>query len=70
MSFPWTDWQFWLVTAIAVWGASVIVRPFLPRRRDESPCATCAVGASTHAASKPRQVQGTTAAPIRILRRD
>jgi hypothetical protein len=70
MSFPWTDWQFWLVTAIAAWGASVLVRPFLPRGRDASPCANCVVGTSTHAAVRHRQEPVTTAVPIRIVRPD
>lgn len=28
---PWHDWQFWLVSALAVWGAWVVARPLLPR---------------------------------------
>lgn len=56
MLFPWTDWQFWLVTACAVCGLAMVVRLFLPRRKtDDSPCAHCATGASAHAAMARRR---------------
>lgn len=32
MSF---DWQFLVVTAAALWGVWILLRPFLPRRRKE-----------------------------------
>jgi len=31
MGFPIGDWQFWLVTAIALTGAWFVVKPFLPK---------------------------------------
>lgn len=56
MQLPWTDWQFWLVTAAAVGALAIVVRPFLPRRRGEdAPCAHCAVGTATRAATLRRQ---------------
>ena len=30
---PWDDWQFYVVTALALAGLWMIVRTFLPRRR-------------------------------------
>lgn len=46
MSFPITDWQFWTVTASAVWAVWVVVKPFLPGKREEgaTACSHCAVG--------------------------
>ena len=35
MSFPWTDWQFWVVTAICLAAAYFVVRPLLPWCRDD-----------------------------------
>ena len=49
---PWLDWQFWAVTAAAVWGLWVLVRQVLPRERSTGPaCGSCATGA---AACSPR----------------
>lgn len=31
MSLPWADWQFWVVTAVAVVGVWRLVQPFLDR---------------------------------------
>lgn len=33
---PAGDWQFWVVTALAVGAVYLLVRPFLPRRGSES----------------------------------
>ena len=46
---PWTDWQFWVVTLAALWGARIIVRQIIPSKKDESACASCAVGAAAMA---------------------
>lgn len=32
MSFPIADWQFWIVTPLAVLGAAWVLRLILPRR--------------------------------------
>lgn len=48
------DWQFFVVTAVALWGLWTIVRQFLPaglfgfgkaEPEDTSPCGHCAAGA-------------------------
>ncbi len=36
---PWGDWQFWLVTAVALAGGWFVLRPLLPGRKDD--CGTC-----------------------------
>ena len=33
---PFGDWQFWLVTLVALAGLAFVVRPFLPRKRKSS----------------------------------
>lgn len=30
---PWGDWQFWLVTVLAIVGLWMVVKPLLPKRR-------------------------------------
>ncbi len=44
MLFPWTDWQFWLVTAIASWCAWIVLRQLLPRQKSSTSCGACASG--------------------------
>ena len=46
---PLEDWQFWLVTGVALWRLTALAKEFLPRSQnpDESPgspCAGCAMG--------------------------
>jgi hypothetical protein len=53
---PWRDWQFWIVTALALAGAWLIARPFLPRKRGDGAAPGCPNCASGSAASKPRRV--------------
>jgi hypothetical protein len=53
---PWNDWQFWLVSLLAVWGLWVLARPFLPRKRAASASTSCPNCASGSAAAKPRRV--------------
>lgn len=45
------DWQFFVVTAVALWGLWTILRQFLPaglfgeaEQEDTSPCGHCAAG--------------------------
>ncbi len=57
MSFPWADWQFWAVTAAAVWGGWTLARQFLPRR-DRNACGACAAGSAAVAKKQPLVVLG------------
>lgn len=55
MGVPWGDWQFYVVTLLAMCGAWVMVRPFLPRKGGSGGsggCPNCASGAA--ARRKPR----------------
>ncbi|MGA1018609.1 MAG: hypothetical protein ACO3YY_11580 [Phycisphaerales bacterium] len=48
---PVGDWQFWVVTAIALTGAVLVVRPLLPSRSSTPPpCGGCG-GASRRSPS-------------------
>ena len=38
---PWTDWQFWAVTAAALVAGFVILRPLLPTRGSGGSCRGC-----------------------------
>jgi hypothetical protein len=47
------DWQFFVVTAVALWGLWTILRQFLPagllgggEQEDTDPCGHCAAGAA------------------------
>jgi len=57
---PWRDWQFWLVSALAIWGLWVLARPFIPRRKsagdDEPACPNCASGSSASKKKTARRV--------------
>jgi len=46
MSALLTDWQFWVVTLVALGAAAAIVRPFLARRKagNDAACPHCAAG--------------------------
>ena len=51
------DWQFLVVTAAALWGLWILLRPFLPRRGKEAAgCPSCA--ASGHCQSQPARGGG------------
>jgi hypothetical protein len=55
---PWHDWEFWIVTLLAVWGGWVLLRPFMPRKKGGTSapaCPNCASGSGA-AAAKPRRV--------------
>ncbi|MHC4908591.1 MAG: hypothetical protein ACYTF9_02575 [Planctomycetota bacterium] len=41
MNVPIGDWQFWVVTLIAVGGAWLLLRPIIGKRDDDG-CTTCA----------------------------
>ncbi len=43
MSFPVGDWQFWMVTALALGAAFVVIRTLVPRRRKRAKRATLTV---------------------------
>lgn len=55
---PWHDWQFWIVSLLALWGLWVLGKPFWPRRRADgeasASCPNCSSG--TAAAKKTRRV--------------
>ena len=38
---PWTDWQFWIVTLLALGGLVMVVRPLIPSRRGGAGCGSC-----------------------------
>ncbi|MCI0650887.1 MAG: hypothetical protein L0Z55_03265 [Planctomycetes bacterium] len=45
MSFPYDDWQFYVVTAVCAFGAWVVVKPFLPSRKSKRHgCGGCNAG--------------------------
>ena len=62
MSFPWADWQFWTVTAAAVWGGWTLVRQLLPRR-EQNACGGCAAGSAAMAKKRP----GSEGPPLVVL---
>lgn len=42
---PWLDWQFYVVTAVAAWGAWTLLRQlFGAREASGPPCGACASG--------------------------
>lgn len=41
MTIPWSDWQFWTASLLAVFALLFIVRPLLPSKRKSSKCPTC-----------------------------
>ncbi len=46
LGLPLGDWQFWVVTPVAVWGAWMVVRMFVPRRKSGDSCPSCASGSA------------------------
>ncbi len=51
---PWLDWQFYIVTAAAVWGALTLLRQLLPKSGPAGPaCGACASGACACAKKPP-----------------
>lgn len=56
MSVPVHDWQFWVVTAAALWGVFTLVRTVWPKRKKSGegapPCPRCASGTAACAGKK------------------
>ena len=51
---PWLDWQFYVVTAAALWGAWTLLRQLLPRPGPAGPaCGACGAGACGCAVKRP-----------------
>jgi hypothetical protein len=63
---PIHDWQFWVVTAAAIFGAITIVRQMIPRKGAPA-CGNCAAGAA--ACSRPAAAPaGLRVSPLRVVR--
>ncbi len=63
---PWNDWQFYVVTAAAAWGAWALLRQLLPRSGDSGPaCGACATGAAA-CVKKPPAAAGASS-PLVVL---
>ena len=63
---PWDDWQFYVVTAAAAWGAWMLLRQLFPRSDPSSPaCGACATGAA--ACAKPPRDRDAVGAPLVVL---
>ena len=56
MSFPIHDWQFWVVSGIALIGILIVLRPFWPKRDRSTGCGGCPTQGTKH---KPRRVRLT-----------
>ncbi len=69
---PWLDWQFYVVTAAAAWGAWVLLRQFLPKSGPAGPvCGACGTGAAACACAKTSPAEAATppAPPLVVLQR-
>ena len=42
---PWSDWQFWVVTALAAAGLWVLIRMFIPKKKPKGRRTTLTVSA-------------------------
>lgn len=40
-AIPWGDWQFWIVTGLALGAAFAVIRPMLPSRERKAACPGC-----------------------------
>lgn len=38
---PFDDWQFWVVTLVALGGLVLVIRPLLPKKNAAPGCGTC-----------------------------
>ena len=54
-SMPFGDWQFWIVSLVALGGVALLVRPLLPSKTPAPPCGGCAKSAP----AKPRHAMLT-----------
>jgi hypothetical protein len=52
---PWADWEFWLVTVLALGGLWLLARPFLPSRKSTAEDAGCPNCTSSSGTSKPKR---------------
>ncbi len=66
---PWHDWQFYVVSAAAVWGAWSLLRQLLPSSGPAGPaCGACAAGAGACAcARKPAAAEAATQGPPLVM---
>ena len=67
---PWQDWQFYVVTAAAAWGAWTVARQLLPKTGPTGPvCGGCGTGVAACAcAKKPPAAAGeASASPLVVL---
>ena len=47
MTIPVADWQFWIVTLVALFGLVKLVRTVLPdKKKPNAPCPHCASGSA------------------------
>ncbi len=57
MPLPWTDWQFWVVSVVALWGVVAIVRAVVPRRAESTAaCEKCESGGGVGMEAGPKLV--------------
>jgi len=66
LKMPWNDWQFWIVTLVALLGACAVVRPMLPSRGKSHACPGCP-SASNPAKPRPAKltIEGMPTPPSR-----
>ena len=57
MTLPWHDWQFWVVTALALGALAVLVRQVMPRSEGPA-CGGCASGSAACAKHRPNDRPG------------
>lgn len=67
MLFPWTDWQFWMVTVIASWGGWTVLRQLLPRQKSSTVCGGCAAGTAACAKHTARDSPAAATEPQLVL---
>jgi hypothetical protein len=56
---PLHDWQFWIVTLLAIGGAWMLIRAIAPRRSksiDDPACPNCAAGSAAASSKTKRRV--------------
>jgi hypothetical protein len=61
-AIPLDDWQFWVVTALALGAAWLVLTPLLPKRRSKSSaCPGCPSGNAAEKAPREKRVDLTIA---------
>jgi hypothetical protein len=64
MTFPWHDWQFWVVTLACLAGFWGVLSPFLPRSgRPTDACGGCAAGTAACARQRALERAGGRRSP-------